>query len=581
MSQTNPLELFSSTACLLLKLHLLQADPSASFGESGFEDGTFFLDVATKAELSSKSFPSLEKSLVRLASGLRDCEKVALDKPQALAAVASDPFSSRLIEASGSDAFTFFRPKGQQTMVWHDAPVLEPFAALKFVRLLNLGGVYWLGDEANQQLTRISGCGFGSQGQLDAFAREHEERKERDHRRIGKNLELFAFNPLSGQGMALWLPDGAILRNIIGDYVHSRQIEHGFSFVSTPVLGSLELYKISGHYSHYGEDMFPPVELENETMMLRPMTCPHHCLIYLSKTRSYRDLPIRLSEDSILHRFESSGALLGLERVRMMTLLDNHVFCRPDQIESEIVNAYGVINEVIETFNLRIERVDLALHDPKDKLKFIDDEAMWRASEAQLEDALRKLGVPYERQIGDAAFYGPKIDFQCRTALNKIVTCSTIQLDFSLPQKFSTTYVDSSGQNARCVIIHLGIVGTYERFIATLLEQTKGVLPLWLAPRQVAIIPVSNEAHLPACERLHAFLAANGIRCETDARDERLSKKIRDAQVRKIPLQIVIGDREAQNPDQINYRERGSERIVSISRDGFVAMIRAANEAHA
>ncbi|WP_033160271.1 threonine--tRNA ligase [Mycoplasmoides alvi] len=575
------MNLWSSTLCLLIKLFLMQEDKWINFGEINSSDNIVSLDFFSKnVVISSNDFKSIEKKLIKLALNLKKYEVVYLNKSEALEILKFDPFSTELINKSNLKKFKFLNLKEKNLLIWHEANILEKVSLLKFFSLLSISGVYWQGKETNNQLTRISFVAFPEQNELDKFLKELEESKERDHRRIGKNLELFTFNSLTGAGMPIWLPAGTILRNLIGDYVHDCQIKYGFNFVCTPVMGNLDLYKLSGHYSHYGEDMFPPMKLNNEMMILRPMTCPHHCLVYLSKPRSYRDLPIRLSEDSILHRYESSGALTGLERVRMMTLLDNHIFCLPDQIENEIINAYKIINEVMNTFNIKFDHVDLSLHDPKNKSKFIDDEKMWETSESQLELALQKLNIKYSKQIGDAAFYGPKIDFQCRTALNKIITCSTIQLDFSLPKKFNTVYINSNNQESNCVIVHLGIIGTYERFIATLLEQTSGVLPLWLAPLQVQIIPVNNQIHNSACQKLFKFLTDNKIRCEVDNREERLAKKIRDAQTRKVPLQVVIGDREVENLDQINYRQYGSETVITISTNDFVKMIHDAGIKH-
>lgn len=577
----NKINLFSSTLCLLLKLFLIKEDEFVNFGELNISNEIATLDYfSKKVNLSSNSFKSLEKKLLKLVGNLDKYEIVYLDKQEALNVTKNDQFSYEIINNSSQKTFKFFKFIKQNILFWHEADILDKPSTLKFISFLSIGGAYWQGNEQNSQLTRIGFCAFSTNEELNNFLQKLEESKERDHRRIGKNLELFTFNPLCGMGMPIWLPAGTILKKIIGDYVHESQLKYGFSFVSTPILGNLDLYKISGHYNHYNEDMFPLIELKNESMMLRPMTCPHHCLVYLSKPRSYRDLPIRLSEDSILHRYESSGALSGLERVRMMTLLDNHVFCSSNQIENEIINAYNIIIEVISTFNIKFDRVDLSLHDPNNKSKFIDDEQMWKSSETQLEAALKKLNINFTKQIGDAAFYGPKIDFQCRTVLNKLVTCSTIQLDFSLPKKFKTTYIDSNNVENNCVLVHIGIVGTYERFIATLLEQTKGILPLWLAPLQVQIIPVNNQAHSEACQKIYQVLVANKVRCEVDFREERLSKKIRDAQTKKIPLQVVIGDKEAENLDQINYRKYGSEAINNISLNEFVKIISDANKNH-
>lgn len=575
MNINNELHTFFSTASLMLKIYLKQLDPNINFGEMNISDEGFWIDFySNKIDISSKDFNSINKKINKLIFNIGSYDLLNLSKEKAIAFLKNDYYSSELILKSHLNTFRFIEFNNLNLKIWHEGYILEKINELKAFSLLSISGAYWQGNENNVQMKRIYGCGFADENTLKNFIKELENRKERDHRKIGKNLELFTFNKLVGQGLPIWLPKGVILKKIIGDYVHNCQIKHGFNFVSTPILGSIDLYKISGHYNHYNQDMFPPIVLENEEIILRPMTCPHHCLIYMNKKHSYRELPIRLSEDSILHRYESSGSLTGLERVRSMTLLDSHIFCRSDQIENEITIAYNIINEVINSMNLKFERVDLALHDPKNKDKFIDDPQMWEKSEKQLKDALKKLNINYIEQIGDAAFYGPKIDFQCRTILNKIITCSTIQLDFSLPNKFNITYLDHNQHEQKCVIIHLGIIGTYERFVATLLEQTNGVLPFWLSPIQIQIIPVNPTIHEQTCEILSNKLKDNNLRCEIDARDERLSKRIRDAQTKKIPIQIVIGDKEKENLNLINYRIYGSDKVESIVLEDFINLLK-------
>lgn len=582
MNNTN--DLYFSTAALLLKVFLFQKDSKISFGETNFNEEGFSIDYSSKSlNLSSNEFKSIQKHLIKLALNTGDAVVKKVNKKEAIKLLEQDKYQLSLINEMNHVNFTFVNfPKLNNHWFWYETPFADKLKNLKAVHLFSISGVYWQGNEKNEQLVRITGCGFNQVDELEKHIKLIELRKESDHRKIGKNLELFTFDKLSGQGMPIFLPKGTTLKKLIGDYVHECQDKYGFTFVSTPILGNLDLYKLSGHYSHYNEDMFPPMKLsDDESMMLRPMTCPHHCLIYLYKPRSYRELPLRLSEDSILHRFESSGGLTGLERVRAMTLLDNHIFCRPDQIESEITNAYNIINEVTKNFNLKFEQVDFAVHDPNDKKKFIDNDLMWKSSEQQLEKALKKLKIKYSKKVGDAAFYGPKIDFQCRTVLNKIITCSTIQLDFSLPEKFNLKFINEKQKEINTVIIHLGIIGTYERFIAMLLEQNKGILPVWLSPVQVQIIPVNIDLHISASQKLYQLLKDEKIRCEIDQRDERISKRIRDAQINKIPFQIVIGDNEqASDLKNINYRKYGDEKIYSSKLKEFIDMIKNANEKH-
>ena len=566
---------------LLTRVALKALHPAIQFGEAGLNDDGFYLDFYAPAmTLSENDLPQLTKQIQQVARDIQTTATLTVyDQKTALAVVKADKYATALIHDSKADGFVFLTRLHQQFYVGTKNEVdLAAAAHIQAVHLFGVGGAYWQANKANEQLVRLTGCGFNDPKQAKAHLDTIAAQRARDHRKIGRDLDIFAFDLLAGQGMPLWLRNGATLRSIIGDYVHECERAHGYEQVNTPVLGSVQLYKTSGHFGHYAADMFPLLDVDGEQLMLRPMTCPHHCLIYLQKPRSYRDLPIRLCEDAILHRYEKSGALSGLERVRTMTLLDTHIFCRPDQIATEIFNAYQIIQEVCNTFHLHFERVDLSLRDPHDQQKYVEGEAMWLSSENQLASVLDRLQIKYNRQYGEAAFYGPKIDFQCRTALNKIVTVSTIQLDFSLPQKFQTTYKTADGTDASCVLIHLGIIGTYERFIALLLEQTGGVLPFWLAPVQAIIIPVDATAHAAAATTLHERLKAAGVRSSIDLRNERLRKKIRDSQIKKIPLQLVVGDHEIAQPDVINFRHYGATTSAVMKWTDFIARAQSANQ---
>ncbi|EOA06937.1 Threonyl-tRNA synthetase [Mycoplasma yeatsii 13926] len=459
------------------------------------------------------------------------------------------------------------------TMVLENAILLD-FKQIKAVDIQQLTGSYWLNDSSNLMLSRVHGLCALSEKQLNEKKALLEDRRSRDHRTINKSLKIFGFDNLVGAGLPLWLPNGYILKNEIEKYLREKEWEYDYIPVETPPIGSVELYKTSGHWDHYGEDMFQPFnggKGSGEQFILRPMNCPHHIAVYKQEQRSYRDLPLRICEHAIQHRFESSGSLTGLERVRGMKLTDSHIFSRPDQIEEEFRRTYKLISEVLETFNIEIDYLSLSLRDPEDKVKYFQDDDMWNNAEASLEKVLQDLGLKYKKCIGEAAFYGPKLDIQIKTAQNHEITVSTIQLDFLMPMKFNLSYVDKDQKLVRPIMIHRGLIGTYERFVAILLEQTKGVLPVWLAPRQVEIIPVNSDSQAYA-NKVFEMLKKQFIRSHIDLRDERLSYKIRDAQTNKIPYQLVLGNNEVNN-NTITYRRYGSEQQITVPVQEFIDML--------
>ena len=438
-------------------------------------------------------------------------------------------------------------------------------------KLLSIAGAYWRGDSDNIQLTRIYGTSWETKEKLDAYIALVADRKERDHRKIGRDMNIFMFSQLAGQGFPIWLEDGTIVKNKIQQYIKETERRYGFTEVQTPAFGLEELYKTSGHLEHYSDDMFSAVEAENERLIMRPMTCPHHIIVYKNKRRSYRELPIRLSEHARLYRHEKSGALTGLERVRSMELTDAHIFARKDQIADEFKNAYSLIQEVLEKFDIEIDYISLSLRDPEDKEKYFDNDKMWNNAENQLRDVLNEMKVEYKEVIGEAAFYGPKLDIQVKTVLGHEITLSTIQLDFLFPEKFDVSYIDANEQKVRPVMIHRGLIGTFERFISILIEQTKGDLPFWISPRQATIIPVSNEHHLVYAKNVKEILEKEGIIVHFDDRKERLGKKIREAQTSKTKFQIVIGDQEVSNKT-INVRAYGSKDQEIMTIDDFLKL---------
>ena len=441
---------------------------------------------------------------------------------------------------------------------------IEKISKIQHFKVLSLAGSYWRGDSNNEQLTRIYATAWETKEDLDNYLLLLQERKERDHRKLGKEMELFMFDQLSGQGFPIWLEDGMKIRNRIMKEVLALDYKYNFTEVATPIVGEKKLYEISGHWQHYQEDMFKPIICDNENLILRPMTCPHHVLIYKSKRRSYRELPIRLSEQSPLFRYEKSGALTGLERVRSMLLTEGHLFVRKDQIISEFEHCYKMISEALEMFNIQIDYVSLSLRDPNDKEKFYNDESMWLKAEEDLRQVLKKLKIKYVEKIGEAAFYGPKIDIQIKTVLGHEITMSTLQLDFLLPKKFNLEFYNSQNSIENPIMIHRGLIGTYERFLSILLEQTKGNLPFWLAPKQVIIIPVAEE-HKAFADEIYTQLKDNHFYVEVDDRNERISKKIREAQIKKTKIQIVIGDDEIAT-NELSLRFYGQKDIIKIKK---------------
>lgn len=445
---------------------------------------------------------------------------------------------------------------------------VDKIKEIKNFKLLSLAGAYWRGDSNNEQLTRIYGTAWDTKEDLENFLNIVAERKERDHRKLGKELNLFMFDKLSGQGFPIWLEDGMKIKRRIEKVVLELDDKYEFAEVLTPIVGEKELYVKSGHWNHYKDDMFSPIVAEAEQLVLRPMTCPHHVLIYKSTRRSYRELPIRYSEQSNLFRYEKSGALTGMERVRSMQLTEGHIFARKDQIISEFKRNYNLISEALKIFNIDIDYVSFSVRDPLNKEKYFDDDKMWERAEKDLREVLHELKINYVEMKGEAAFYGPKIDIQIKTVLGHEITMSTLQLDFLLPKRFELEYINNDGQLETPVIIHRGLIGTYERFLAILLEQTKGNLPFWLSPKQVVIIPV-NENHNKYSDEVYMMLKKEKFYVTVDDRNERISKKIRESQISKTKIQIVIGDDEVKS-NNLSLRFYGSDEIRIINKDEIV-----------
>jgi threonyl-tRNA synthetase len=437
-------------------------------------------------------------------------------------------------------------------------------------KLMRVAGAYWRGDEKRPMLQRIYGTAWFSQQDLDEYLERLEEAKKRDHRKLGKDLELFTISEAVGAGLPLWLPRGATVRRLLEEYILDLERKQGYQHVYTPNLAKLDLYKTSGHWEHYHESMYPPMEMESgEELVLRPMNCPHHIEVYHQKMHSYRDLPIRIAELGTMYRLERSGELSGLSRVRAMTLNDAHIFCTPEQMLPEFKKVVRFVERVYADMGFKQYNYRLSLRDPNDKEKFIDNEQMWEQSEGALRQALNELNVPFYESVGDAAFYGPKLDVQVANVLGKDETISTVQLDFTLPERFGLEYIGEDGQPHRPVMIHRGIISTLERFMAFLIENYAGAFPVWLAPVQAVVIPISDEKHGEYAERVVEQLREAGLRAEVDARHERMNAKVRDAQLQKIPYMLVVGDKEAV-ADAVAVRLRSNENIGAVPIADFI-----------
>ncbi|HDE9647993.1 TPA: threonine--tRNA ligase [Staphylococcus aureus] len=542
---------------------------NVKFGVGPVIEGGFYYDFDIDQNISSDDFEQIEKTMKQIVNENMKIERKVVSRDEAKELFSNDEYKLELIDAIPEDENVTLYSQGDFTDLCRGVHVPST-AKIKEFKLLSTAGAYWRGDSNNKMLQRIYGTAFFDKKELKAHLQMLEERKERDHRKIGKELELFTNSQLVGAGLPLWLPNGATIRREIERYIVDKEVSMGYDHVYTPVLANVDLYKTSGHWDHYQEDMFPPMQLdETESMVLRPMNCPHHMMIYANKPHSYRELPIRIAELGTMHRYEASGAVSGLQRVRGMTLNDSHIFVRPDQIKEEFKRVVNMIIDVYKDFGFEDYNFRLSYRDPEDKEKYFDDDDMWNKAENMLKEAADELGLSYEEAIGEAAFYGPKLDVQVKTAMGKEETLSTAQLDFLLPERFDLTYIGQDGEHHRPVVIHRGVVSTMERFVAFLTEETKGAFPTWLAPKQVQIIPVNIDLHYDYARQLQDELKSQGVRVSIDDRNEKMGYKIREAQMQKIPYQIVVGDKEVEN-NQVNVRQYGSQDQETVEKDEFI-----------
>ena len=547
--------------------------PQAKFWVGPVIEEGFYYDIDLGDDvIKEEDLPKIEKEMKKIAKDGKRIVRHELTKKEALEKFKDDEYKLDLISRMDeNEQVISCYTQGDFTDLCR-GPHVETVKLLKHFKLLKFSGAYWKNDAKNKMLQRIYGVCFENDEDLQNYLQELEERKQRDHRKIGKDQELFMTHELVGSGMPLWLPNGAIIRKQLENYIYEKEQKLGYKHVYTPCVGTTNLYKTSGHWDHYKENMFPEMKVDDEEFVLRPMNCPHHMLVYKNKLHSYRDLPVRIGEFATDFRYEASGAVKGLERVRCMCQNDAHLFVTPEQIGDEFKKVVKLILDVYEDFGLKNYKFRLSLRDPSDKEKYFDDDKMWNEAEAKLREVLNELNIDYFEAIGEAAFYGPKLDVEVKPAVGPDVTLSTCQLDFLLPKKFELTYIDNNGQKQTPVVLHRAIFGTFDRFTAFLIEETKGAFPVWLSPIQVNIIPVNNTYHLEYALEISKLLNDKNIRVELDSREEKLGYKMRESQTRKIPYTLILGDKEKEN-QEISYRKFGSNETTTLKIADFIDMI--------
>ena len=562
------LDILRATAAFALEAVAKNKYPELRLGQHVADEGGFYVDTDKDDQIKVTELPELEKAMEKLVKGGQAIEHVVMDKSELEDIFKDDPYKTDLLKKIDADKVDAYK-LGDFVDFGFDA-LLPNTGKIKHFKLLSVAGAYWLGKSSNPMLQRIFGTAFFKEAALKEDLKRRAEIKERDHRTIGRDLDLFFVDPKVGAGLPYWMPKGATIRRVVERYIIDREVADGYQHVYTPVLMNLDAYKTSGHWAHYRDDMFPPMDMgDGEMLELRPMNCPSHIQIYKHHIRSYRDLPLRVAELGMMHRYEKSGALSGLQRVREMTLNDGHTFVALDQVQTEFAKILKLIMDVYKDFDITDYYFRLSYRDPKNTDKYFANDEMWERSQKMLKGAMDDLGLDYVEAEGEAAFYGPKLDIQTKTALGNDETMSTIQLDFMLPERFGLTYVGQDGEEHRPVMIHRGIVGTMERFIAYLTEIYKGAFPTWLAPVQVKIIPVNLDAHGEYAEKVRQELAKRGFRAEVDTRNEKMGYKIRESQTQKVPYTLVLGDEEMKN-GSVNVRRYGTDEEISKSLTDFI-----------
>lgn len=569
IKENEKLSIMNHSCAHLLAQAVKHLYPNALFWVGPVIEDGFYYDIDLGDEvIKEEDLEKIEKEMKKCAKDGKRIVRHELSKEEALEQFKNDPYKIDLISRMDeNDTVISCYTQGDFTDLCR-GPHVESTKELKYFKLLKVSGAYWKGDSKNKMLQRIYGICFDNQEDLDAYLKMLEEAKERDHRKIGKDLDIFMSDDLVGRGLPMFLPNGYIIWQELENYIKEKERKLGYLHVLTPCVGTVNLYKTSGHWDHYKENMFPAMEVDGESFVLRPMNCPHHMMIYANKLHSYKDLPIRIGEIAHDFRYEASGAVKGIERGRHFCQNDAHLFVTPEQIKSEFKNVVDLIFDVYKDFNITNYRCVLSLRDPEDKEKYHQDDEMWNKAENELREVLNELGIEYTEEIGEAAFYGPKLDVNVKPAIGNEITLSTCQLDFCLPSKFDLKYVDKDGVKKTPVVLHRAILGSLDRFMAYILEETKGALPTWLSPVQVNIIPVNPEIHKKYSEKVLNELKELNIRAELDDRNEKLGYRMRESQTKKIPYSLIIGDKES-NDNLVSYRKYGSTDTTTVSKDEF------------
>ena len=574
IKENEKLSVMNHSCAHLLAQAVQHLYPNAKFWVGPVIEEGFYYDIDLgDTVIKEEDLEKIEKEMKKIAKDGKRIVRHELTKEEALERFKNDPYKIDLINRMDENSTIIScYTQGDFTDLCR-GPHVETVKELKYFKLLKVSGAYWKGDAKNKMLQRIYGVCFDNEEDLNNYLTELSEAKERDHRKIGKDLSIFMTSDLVGKGMPLWLPNGAIIRKQLENYIYEKERKMGYLHVYTPCVGTTELYKTSGHWDHYKENMFPMMKVDDEEFVLRPMNCPHHMLIYANDLHSYRDLPIRIGEFATDFRYEASGAVKGLERVRCMCQNDAHLFVTPEQIKEEFKKVVSLILDVYKDFGFKNYSFRLSLRDPEDKEKYFDDDEMWNTAEDKLREVLNEYGCSYKEAIGEAAFYGPKLDVEVKPAVGPEVTLSTCQLDFLLPRRFDLSYIDKDGSKKTPVVIHRAIFGTFDRFTAFLMEETKGAFPLWLCPTEVNIIPVNNDYHLEYAKEVYKDLDDMNIRVNLDDRNEKLSYKMRESQTKKNPITLILGDKEVEN-NTISYRKFGSAETYTLPKSDFYKLVK-------
>ena len=574
IKENNSLITLNHSCAHLLAQAVKHLYPNAKFWVGPVIEDGFYYDIDLGDEvIKEEDLPKIEKEMKKCAKDGKKIIRYEISKEEALEQFKDDPYKIDLISRMDeNDTVISCYTQGDFTDLCR-GPHVDNVKLLKYFKLLKVSGAYWKGDSKNKMLQRIYGICFDTEEDLNKHLEELEDSKQRDHRKIGKDMEIFMSDDLVGRGLPMFLPNGYTIWQELENYIKEKERKLGYLHVMTPCVGNVELYKTSGHWDHYKENMFPVMEVDGESFVLRPMNCPHHMMIYANKLHSYKDLPIRIGEIAHDFRYEASGAIKGIERVRHFCQNDAHLFVTPEQMKDEFKAVVDLIFDVYKDFNITDYRCVLSLRDPEDKEKYHQDDDMWNKAENGLREVLNELNIEYTEEIGEAAFYGPKLDVNVKPAVGNEYTLSTCQLDFCLPAKFDLKYVDADGIKKTPIVLHRAILGSLDRFMAYILEETKGVLPLWLSPTQVNIIPVNNEYHLEYSKKLYNLLKDNNFRVNLDDRGEKLSYKMRESQTKKIPYTLIIGDKE-KDSNSVSYREFGSTETINISTLEFIDLLK-------